>query len=171
MAKQIITILRLVCATKPVNMKFCTFLNIVFLSLFIGHQAFCTTNILTRDTVTWQTLSDLEYKEAKHDVYGTVYLPEFSKNLKKLANKQVIIKGYLVPVDKTTWALSKNTYAACFFCGKAGPETVLGLTFKGDPGKLKMDANATISGKLILNGTDVDDWMFSLKDAVIISVK
>lgn len=124
-----------------------------------------------KDTITWLILNDLEYKESPHEVYGTVYLPEFSKKVKKFANKKVIIKGYLVPVDKTTWALSKNTYAACFFCGKAGPETVMGLTFKGDPGKLKMDANATVTGKFILNGTNVDDWMYSLVDVEIISIK
>jgi len=124
-----------------------------------------------KDTITWLILNELEYKEAPHEVYGTVYLPTFSKAIKKLANKQVIIRGYLVPVDKTTWALSKNTYAACFFCGKAGPETVIGLTFKGDPGKLKMDANALVTGKFILNGTDVDDWMYSLVDVEIISIK
>jgi len=124
-----------------------------------------------KDTITWQILNELEYKEAPHEVYGTVYLPEFSKEIKKLANKQVVVKGYLVPVDKTTWALSKNTYAACFFCGKAGPETVIGLTFKGDPGKLKMDANATVTGKFILNGKDVDDWMYSLTDVEIVHIK
>jgi hypothetical protein len=123
------------------------------------------------DTITWLILNDLEYKEAKHDEYGTVYLPQFSKKVKKYANKKVIIRGYLVPVDKNTWALSKNTYAACFFCGKAGPETVMGLTFKGDPGKLKMDANATVTGKFVLNGSDVDDWMYSLIDVEIISIK
>lgn len=124
-----------------------------------------------KDTITWLILNDLEYKESPHEIYGTVFLPEFSKKIKKLANKQVIIKGYLVPVDKTTWALSKNTYAACFFCGKAGPETVMGLTFKTDPGKLKMDANAVLTGKFKLNGTDVDDWMYSLIDVEIISMK
>lgn len=124
-----------------------------------------------KDTVTWKILNELEYKEAKHDVYGTVYLPEFAKDIKKLANKRIVIKGYLVPVDKTTWALSKNTYAACFFCGKAGPETVMGLTFKGDPGKLKMDANVYIEGKFVLNGTNVDDWMYSLVDAEIVEWK
>ncbi len=149
-------------------MKFYTFLCTVFLFYFVDNKAFAS---IAQDTVTWKTLSNLEYVESKHDVYGTVYLPKFSKSIKNLANKQVIIKGYLVPVDKTTWALSKSTYASCFFCGKAGPETVLGLTFKGDPGKLKMDTYVTMSGKLILNGTDVDDWMFSLKDAVIIAVK
>lgn len=124
-----------------------------------------------KDTITWLQLNALEYKEAPHDTYGTVYLPSFSKDIKKLANKRVIIKGYLVPVDKTSWALSKNTYAACFFCGKAGPETVIGLYFKGDPGKLKMDANATITGKFVLNGTDVDDWMYSMVDVEILSIK
>jgi hypothetical protein len=123
------------------------------------------------DTITWLILNDVEYKESPHKTYGTVYLPEFAKAIKKLSNKQVIIKGYLVPVDKTTWALSKNTYAACFFCGKAGPETVIGLTFKTDPGKLKMDANATLTGKFVLNGTDVDDWMYSLVDVEILSIK
>jgi hypothetical protein len=124
-----------------------------------------------KDTITWLTLNNLEYKEAKHDVYGTVYLPEFAKTIKKLANKRVIITGYLVPVDKTNWALSKNTYAACFFCGKAGPETVIGLTFKEVPPKLKMDAQATITGKFILNGNNVDDWMYSLTDVEILSIK
>ncbi len=150
-----------------------TYLSLFFISISIIHNTVGASfqSKPAIDTITWLILNDLEYKEAPHEVYGTVYLPEFSKAVKKLANKQVIIKGYLVPVDKTTWALSKNTYAACFFCGKAGPETVIGLTFKGDPGKLKMDANATVSGKFILSGKDVDDWMYSLTDVEIISIK
>jgi hypothetical protein len=148
-----------------------------FYNLFLFHLLFTSLSAsdlpynIKKDTVTWQILNGLEYKEAPHEVYGTVYLPTFSKGIKKLAHKQIIIRGYLVPVDKTTWALSKNTYAACFFCGKAGPETVIGLKFKGDPGKLKMDANALITGKFILNGNDVDDWMYSLEDVEIISIK
>ena len=124
-----------------------------------------------KDTITWTLLNNVEYKESPHDTYGTVYLPTFSKDIKKLLGKTVIIKGYLVPVDKTTWALSKNTYAACFFCGKAGPETVLGLAWKAEPGKLKMDANATLIGKFVLNGTNVDDWMYSIVDVEILSIK
>jgi len=123
------------------------------------------------DTITWQILQQLEYKEAPHKDYGTVYLPEFSARIKKLSNKKVVIKGYLVPVDKTTWALSQNTYAACFFCGKAGPETVIGLTFKENPGTLKMDSQAVLKGTLIVNGTDVEDWMYSMRDVEILSIR
>lgn len=124
-----------------------------------------------KDTITWQTLQKLDYKESPHDVYGTVYLPVFSSSIQRLSNKKVVIRGYLVPVDKTSWALSQNTYASCFFCGKAGPETVIGLTFASNPGTLKMDANALVTGTLIVNGTNVDDWMYSMKDVEIISIK
>jgi len=123
------------------------------------------------DTISWKLLSELEYIASDHKVYGEVYLPKFSKSIKKLDKKKVTVRGYLVPVDKLTWALSKSTYASCFFCGKAGPETVIGITWKKDPGKLVMDTNAYITGTFVVNGTDVDDWMYAIKDAEIISKK
>ncbi len=144
---------------------------VIFLLMLFSTTESVANTLVGKDTVTWTILNGVEYNEAPHDTYGTVYLPTFSKEIKKLAGKRVVIKGYLVPVDKATWALSKNTYAACFFCGKAGPETVMGLTWKGDPGKLKMDANATLTGKFVLNGTNVDDWMYSLVDVEILSIK
>ncbi|MBK7638334.1 MAG: hypothetical protein IPJ13_31720 [Saprospiraceae bacterium] len=55
--------------------------------------------------------------------------------------------------------------------GKLVPETVLGLAWKAEPGKLKMDANATLIGKFVLNGTNVDDWMYSIVDVEILSIK
>lgn len=124
-----------------------------------------------QDTLTWKILNNLEYKEAKHEQYGTVYLPDFSFEIVQFANKKVIIRGYIIPVDKTTYALSKNVYAACFFCGKSGPETVMGLNFKENPGKLKMDSNALLTGYFRLNGTNVDDWMYSLDEVEIIHIK
>jgi hypothetical protein len=127
--------------------------------------------VLIQDTLTWQILNNLEYKEAKHEQYGTVYLPEFAAEIIKYANKKVIIRGYIIPVDKTTYALSKNVYAACFFCGKSGPETVMGISFKDNPGRLKMDSNALLTGYFRLNGTNVDDWMYSLDEAEILHIK
>lgn len=128
-------------------------------------------NYNNQDTVTWEVLSMLEYFEAPHKEYGTVYLPKFDKKVKKLHQKTVYIKGYLVPVDRQTWALSRTTYANCFFCGKAGPETVLGLTFKKDPGRLKMDTYVILKGRFVVNGEDVDDWMYQMVDVEIFPVK
>ncbi|MFZ1705697.1 MAG: hypothetical protein WAT79_15205 [Saprospiraceae bacterium] len=127
--------------------------------------------IQSKDTLTWKVLNQLEYVESEHPSYGTVMMPVFSKVVSAFDKKRVIIKGYILPVDRKTYALSKNVYAACFFCGKAGPETVMGLTFKQPPGRIKMDTYATLSGILKLNGTDVEDWMYSLTDVEIIQMK
>lgn len=126
---------------------------------------------ITGDTLTWKILNKLEYKEQEHEAYGTVMMPVFSKEVLLFQQKKVIIKGYILPVDRKTYALSKNVYAACFFCGKAGPETVMGLTFKNPPGRIKMDTYATLSGILTINGTDVEDWMYSLRDVEILYMK
>lgn len=123
------------------------------------------------DTITWKTLNQLEYKETETEMYGTVFMPEFSSELKKIDGKTVIIKGYIIPVDRKTYALSKNVYAACFFCGKSGPETVMGLIFKEAPGKLKMDSYATLRGTLKLNDTNVEEWMYSLENVEILSIQ
>lgn len=135
------------------------------------NKTFAPKSLLIQDTLTWQILNNLEYKEAKHEQYGTVYLPDFAAEITKYANKKVIIRGYIIPVDKTTYALSKNVYAACFFCGKSGPETVMGISFKDNPGRLKMDSNALLTGYFRLNGTNVDDWMYSLDEAEILHIK
>lgn len=126
---------------------------------------------ITGDTLTWKILNKLEYKEQEHEAYGTVMMPVFTKEVLQYNQKRVIIKGYILPVDRKTYALSKNVYAACFFCGKAGPETVMGLTFKNPPGRIKMDTYATLSGILTINGTDVEDWMYSLRDVEILYMK
>ncbi len=123
------------------------------------------------DTLTWKFLNQLEYKEKDHEIYGKVYLPEFSNAILKMAGKEIIIKGYIIPVDNKNYALSKNVYAACFFCGKAGPETVIGLQFKKDPGRIKMDSHATIKGRFIINATDVENWMYLLDDVEILNIR
>lgn len=124
--------------------------------------------ITVRDTVTWKTLGQLEYFDAPHDIYGSVLLPKFTKDIKALNGKTILIKGYIIPVDNDIYALSQTVYASCFFCGKSGPETVIGLTFAHKPGKLKMDSFVLIKGKFKLNGTDLENWMYSLEEAVIV---
>lgn len=127
--------------------------------------------IPVKDTVTWKILNRLEYKEEEHPSYGTVMMPVFSNEVLSFDKKRIIIKGYILPVDRKTYALSKNVYAACFFCGKAGPETVMGLQFKQPPGRIKMDTYAMLSGILHVNSSDVEDWMYSLTDVEIIHMK
>ena len=60
------------------------------------------------------------------------------------------------------YALSKNPYAACFFCGGAGPETITGLTFAKTPKRYKTDELLTLQGVFKLNSENVDKFMYQL---------
>ena len=102
-------------------------------------QAKSTT--VTNDTLTWKLLGDIKYIRKKHATYGEVEFPQVNLKLKSYHNKTVYLTGFIVPIDSKNYALSKNVFASCFFCGKSGPETITGLKFKGGLPKLKTDTH------------------------------
>ena len=99
---------------------------------------------VTNDTLTWKLLGDIKYIRKKHATYGEVEFPQVNLKLKSYHNKTVYLTGFIVPIDSKNYALSKNVFASCFFCGKSGPETITGLKFKGVLPKLKTDTYLTI---------------------------
>jgi hypothetical protein len=124
------------------------------------------------DTITWKLLGVIKYNKRPHkDFPEGVLFPKVNATLKMLQGKKVILTGFIVPIDNTSYALSKTVFANCFFCGKAGPETITGIKFRGKTPKLKTDTYATIEGTFRYNESDVDDWIYHLDDAVIISKK
>lgn len=68
----------------------------------------------------------------------------------------------MIPLDVGVYALSKYPYAACFFCGGAGPETIAGLHFSKSPKRYKTDDFVTLQGMLVLNDSDVDNFMYQM---------
>jgi hypothetical protein len=119
------------------------------------------------DTLTWKMLGMIKYVKKPHKEYGEVNYPVVNPKLKSLHQKKVVLTGFIVPIDNTSYALSKNVFAACFFCGKAGPETIAGLKFK-QPKKLKTDQYVTIEGVFRVNESNVDDWIYNIDNAVIV---
>ena len=66
------------------------------------------------------------------------------------------------------YAISKNVFAACFFCGKSGPETISWeLNLKESLPKLKTDQYVTLKGTFRYNENDVEDWIYHIENAVI----
>jgi hypothetical protein len=120
------------------------------------------------DTLTWKLLGEIRYMKKKHATYGEVEFPIINAKLKNLNGKSVVMKGFIVPIDNKNYAISKNVFAACFFCGKAGPETIMGLKFKKATPKLKTDTYLVIKGKLRCNETDVEDWIYNIDNAEIV---
>jgi hypothetical protein len=150
---------------------------VVFISLMsfeknaeTEHQTFEKTTV-AHDTLTWKLLGDIKYVRKKHASYGEVEFPQVNLKLKAYHNKTVYLTGFIVPIDSKNYALSKNVFASCFFCGKSGPETITGLKFKGALPKLKTDTYLTIKGTFKVNETDVDNWIYNIENAEIVSKK
>lgn len=123
--------------------------------------------IFKSDTLNWKLLGLIKFVKKPHKDYGEVNYPVVNPKLKSLHKKKVVMTGFIVPIDNTNYALSKNVFASCFFCGKAGPETIMGLKFK-NPKRLKTDQYVTIEGTLRVNEANVDDWIYNIDDAVIV---
>jgi len=123
------------------------------------------------DTLSWRLLGLIKYVNRPHPEYedGAMY-PIINAALKQKNGKEIVISGYAIPIDSKTYALSKNTFSACFFCGKAGPETITGLNFKSKKlPKLKTDQFITVKGIFRTNDKDVDAWIYHIDQAVIIN--
>lgn len=96
-----------------------------------------------------------------------VYVPVFSPELEKLNGQEVILTGYVIPLDveNNTYALSKTPFSNCFFCGKAGIETVVGLKFKNRQSKFLVDQFIVVKGVLRLNKHPKGDFIYYLENA------
>ncbi|MEZ4688319.1 MAG: DUF3299 domain-containing protein [Bacteroidia bacterium] len=131
---------------------------------------FLTSLASAQTPVTWNWLQEQVRMVETFDLGSrqTVQRPRFEKDLRKLDGKQITLKGYVLPldVDGQSFALSANPYAACFFCGGAGPESVIGLWFDGPaPRRYKIDEQVRFTGRLVLNET-FDGYVYLLQGAI-----
>ena len=120
------------------------------------------------DTITWKLLAEIKFESKKHSKYGEVQFPIVNDKVKLRGKKKVYISGFIVPIDNKSYALSKNVFASCFFCGKSGPESIVGLQFKNGTPKLKTDQYVTVEGTFRYNENDVDDWIYNMDNVVIV---
>lgn len=123
------------------------------------------------DTLNWKLLGEIKFLKKQDKVYGEVQFPVVNTKLKQKQKKRIVMSGFIVPIDNKSYALSKNVFASCFFCGKSGPETIMGIKFRGGNPKLKTDQYVTLEGTFRYNDSDVDDWIYHIEDAVIVKGK
>ncbi|MEM9547870.1 MAG: hypothetical protein AAGA77_17945 [Bacteroidota bacterium] len=116
----------------------------------------------------WKILMDIQYKlRYFKELDMEVYAPVFSKEAERLHGKEVIIEGFVIPFDEEgeLLSLSFNPYAACFFCGKASPASIISMYLKDDSKRYKIDDYKTFRGTLYLNHDDPNEFYYILKNA------
>ncbi len=129
------------------------------------------TNATAQTENVWKTLSKLTFKKQYDEMLGfKVDVPVFSEEVKKLSGKEVKVKGYVIPVEgyrsHKEFVFSAYPYSMCFFCGGAGPETVMEVYAK-EPIKYSPDP-IVLKGKLELNDADVNRLIYTIRDAELV---
>lgn len=121
--------------------------------------------------ITWELLKDVTFVEVWSEEFQAVYqVPKFGTKVKSLNNKKIQIRGYLIPVDVLAdyYVLSAFPYSSCFFCGQAGPESVIEIQFAKQYTGLRMDKIITVRGTLRLNADDILQLNYILEDVEIV---
>ncbi len=120
----------------------------------------------------WEILSDVSFSTQYLEEYGEAYyVPEFGPTPRKYEGKSIQIKGYIIPADpeQDIYILSQFPFASCFFCGNAGPETIVELIFtnkdKSRKKTYKIDDIRSFRGILRLNKDDVAHTNYILEKA------
>ena len=135
-----------------------------FFLFFIG-------NIFSQNIITWELLKNVEFDEIWSEEFQAYYMvPKFSESVKEMDGKEVQIRGFIIPVDivQDYYVLSANPYSSCFFCGQAGPESVMEIQMIKKYEGLRMDQVITYKGTLKLNVDDIYQLNYILEDAEIV---
>ena len=114
----------------------------------------------------WPVLAMVKYKPYQTPGMAGGEKPEPGQVIKRLEHKLVSIRGYVIPldIDGNSYMLSALPNASCFFCGKAGMESVIELRLKEGHRKFEMDEIVTFQGTLLLN-EDPYGLMYMLQEA------
>ncbi len=120
---------------------------------------------------TWKTLAKITYTKQYDELMGfKVDVPVFSEDVKAMEGEEIIIRGYIIPVEgyksHKEFIFSAFPYSMCFFCGGAGPETVMEV-FASEKVEYTAEQIA-LKGKLELNATDINRLMYILNDAELV---
>ncbi len=118
---------------------------------------------------TWKTLGKLTWKNFYDEQLGfDVSQPVFSEEIKALDNQEIEITGYIIPVDVEGdyQVLSAFPYSSCFFCGGAGPETVMELDMEKN--ERLVNEKVVLRGILRLNNDDFQKLIYRLDDVELV---
>lgn len=118
----------------------------------------------------WDLLSQVEIVNGYDEFMGAeVEKPKFSDYLVAQNGNEITLEGFIIPLEQSGnqdyFILSRFPYQSCFFCGAAGPETVIevfplkGIRYTDDKIRVK--------GTLRLNNGNPLQLFYSLKNCTV----
>lgn len=121
----------------------------------------------------WPLLMSVKFEEKYSEKMAMkVEFPLFSDTIKALDGKQVQVEGFYIPVSETgddnIVILSAYPFAQCFFCGKAGVESIIDILAPKKLPPMKLDSKIKFKGRLKLNRDNFDYLIYVLEEAELV---
>ncbi|MEM9917918.1 MAG: hypothetical protein AAF990_07470 [Bacteroidota bacterium] len=125
----------------------------------------------------WRTLGMMKYEKeftSKGGASTTAVAGngKFIGMIEKLEGEVITLKGYVIPLSgkkaQSHFMFSAFPYRSCFFCGKAGPESVVEVFTKDNQKIPFSEKSMTIKGRFEFTSRNTDGVMFSLKEAELV---
>jgi len=121
----------------------------------------------------WPLLMSVKFEEKYSEKMAMkVEYPLFSDTIRALDGKQVQVEGYYIPVSETgddnIVILSAYPFAQCFFCGKAGVESIIDILSPKKVPQMKLDSKIKFRGRLKLNRDNFDYLIYVLEEAELV---
>ncbi len=140
--------------------------RLLFLTLIISSLGY---TLQAQNNIDWETLADVGFEDHLSEDYGVPYqVATFGEKVRKLEGQAIQIRGYMIPLDAMglSYVLSRNPNASCFFCGGAGPESIIKLKIKPEHIKrYQTDEVRTFRGTLQLNESNRKAFNYVLLEA------
>lgn len=118
----------------------------------------------------WSTLAMMKYERqyAQSDGIGAqAGKGRFLPLIEALVGEEIEVKGYIIPLTgqkaQNHFMFSAYPFASCFFCGKAGPESVIEVFMKDNKKVEYSEKSITIKGKFKFLPNKLDDIMYQLE--------
>lgn len=128
---------------------------------------FAIQGLSAQTNLTWKDFADVDFAPVYNEIYEVNFLmPTFGNRIKSFEGQKIKIKGFFLDISGSgdIFLVSANPMASCFFCGAAGPETIVQVDFKEKP-PFRTDQIVEVSGILELNADNVDRCNYILNGA------
>jgi hypothetical protein len=143
---------------------------LVLLLLPLG--AFTAINITDQtERISWVDMEDVVVVDRYDKILESYILsPIFGEHISSFDGKTVEITGYVVFVseENNVVMLSRNDFSSCFFCGGAGPESVVEVYMTPDMPELERDRVISVKGTFKLNPDDPTKNFYLMNDGIVI---
>jgi hypothetical protein len=148
--------------------RFCCLLGF---SLLLGLPT-----ISAQEKNVWSTLAMMKYERqyAENDGIGgnAGQTGRFRPLIEKLDGTEIELKGYIIPLSgkkaQSHFMFSAYPYNMCFFCGKAGPESVMEVVMQEGKQAEYSEKAVWLKGIFKFMPADPNEIMYKLEHAEVV---